>query len=99
VKHIGKPDIVDILAEPANQARIFAPLNLGADRLAYRHGISTYRLLLLLPFDFLAPTYRPLPLFCRVQDRVDDVLIAGAAAEVPVESVADLFFAGLGVSF
>src|SRR5215813_1557442 len=57
-------------------------------------------------FDFgFSPASRLLPLacslpfhcLCRVLDRLDDVLIAGATAEVAVESVADLFFRRLRI--
>src|SRR5262249_37973175 len=57
-------------------------------------------------FDFgFSPASRLLPLACslpfhcpcRVLDRVDDVLIAGATAEVAVESVPDLFFRRLRI--
>jgi len=40
VKHLGKPDIVSVLTESANQSRIFAPLDPGADKFTDRHLIS-----------------------------------------------------------
>src|SRR5215470_11019084 len=57
-------------------------------------------------FDFgFSPASRLLPLacslpfhcLCRVLNRVDDVLITSTAAEVTVESVADLFFRRLRI--
>src|SRR3990172_350001 len=42
VEHARKPDIVHVLAEPANQTRIFAPLNPGTDGFAYWHRVSKF---------------------------------------------------------
>jgi hypothetical protein len=34
MKHLGKLDVVDVLAKSTNQTRIFAPLNPSADGFA-----------------------------------------------------------------
>jgi hypothetical protein len=40
IKHLGKPNIVNVLTQSANQSRIFAPLDPGADKFTDRHLIS-----------------------------------------------------------
>jgi hypothetical protein len=44
MEHIGKPDIVHVLPEPANEAGIFAPLDAGANGFAYGHGVFSLSL-------------------------------------------------------
>jgi hypothetical protein len=103
VKHLGKPDIVNVLTESANQSRIFAPLDPGADKFTDRHLISPVS-----DFGSHASGFNPRletldakltspsgfwllsHSFRRVLDRVHDVLVAGAATEVAVEGVANL---------
>ena len=90
-QHPRQPDVVDVDALALNEPRILAPLD------AFAHEFRDHRHRDLL-FDTRAASRassgrQPLPaahLVGRVLHRLDDVLIAGAAAEIAFQGVANL---------
>src|SRR3954463_10270569 len=87
VQQAGDLDVVDIRRAALNQAWIFTALDARADELR-ENGSDGHRL---LPSRSAGRRAR-----C-VLDRVDDVLIAGAAAEVARDALADVVLARLRV--
>src|SRR5205814_2038326 len=88
--------VVDVAAGPGDQSRVFAPLDGGADHLGYRHCE--------IPPSSLGDWRRRFALGTRRHhlrrrlDRLDDVVVAGAAAEVALEPQADLLLRRAGVA-
>ena len=76
IEHVGQDDVVEIAAATANEARIFLALHRDADRVS----LGVFDRLLML-------THRGRRLggkfVGRLLHRLDDVLIAGATAEIP----------------
>src|SRR4051812_567491 len=87
VLQAGDLDIVDIGGAALNQARIFAPLDARTDELR-ENGSNAHRL---LPSRGAGRGVR------GVLDGVHDVLIAGAAAEIARDALANLVLARLRV--
>src|SRR6185503_2436894 len=74
--HTDERDVVDVSATALNQPRILAPLDPLADEFGQYR--SRRHGLPLLP--------------SRALNRVDDVLVTGAAAEIPGDALADFLF-------
>ena len=92
VKHAGKLDVVYVGGPAGDQPRVLLAPELLADEAVAAAGSSAALMLSLrvgLPASAVLGRSRPALARGR-QDRLDDVVVAGAAAEVALEPVADL---------
>ena len=83
MEHVGELDIVDVGRRPGNEANVFAPFDrhTHVTLSGLTDGFHLYRRLLRFSLQFRG----------RLQDCIDYRLIAGAAADVALNGVANLF--------
>ena len=88
-EHAGQFDVLDVIAATAQKARILFPFNRMAHPLCFTHFTHP------LPHRRLArpPAVRRVYLRRRVLNRLNNIQIAGTAAQVPGNRPADFVFA------
>src|SRR6185437_7923035 len=100
-EHSWQPHVIHVHRLTLNQAWVLAPLDTLADELRnYRHRILL-NVARNTPAQWRTESGLRLlfvHLVGRVLYRLYDVLIAGAAAEIPLESVADLSLRRIGIT-
>ncbi len=85
VQHAGQHDVVDVVAAPADEPRVLDPVAAGAEP-------TDLDLVECGHVSSVGPQ-----LLGRPQDGLDDVLVAGAAAEVARQRPADVLLGGVGL--